>query len=107
MGIIGATVPPYVPIKVHFAWARHGQSLRRLTRMAFFYLLFTTLLFADSISIRPRRYPVTASHSRQVRRPKIKVVGIKVAHLPSRLVPAKRAFRSESVASLLTCSINR
>lgn len=51
--------PPYVPIKLHFARARHGQSLSRrsISYTAFFYLLFTTLLFADSISIRPRHCP--------------------------------------------------
>lgn len=52
MGIIVATVPPYVPIKPHFVRARHDQPLRRLAHTACFYLLFTTLLFSDSISIR-------------------------------------------------------
>lgn len=52
MGIIVATVSPYVPIKPHFVRARHDQPLRRLAHTACFYLLFTTLLFSDSISIR-------------------------------------------------------
>jgi len=52
MGIIVAMVPPYVPIKLHFVRTRHDQPLRHLTHTTCFYLLFTTLLFSDSISIR-------------------------------------------------------
>lgn len=50
--------PPYVPIKVHFVTARQPHLSNpptltmTLSAYSFFYLLFTALLFADSISIR-------------------------------------------------------